>query len=187
MNTFNRLVVLIITGIIIAASIITILLVSQVFPEHWLELRTQELADASVGMKALAIIMSVAVLLVMLALLRLQLTRRDFELVIMPGGASVSIGGETTITGSSVAALAEAAGAEIQGVRFIECEVVNRSVGLAIVCHTTVAMGTNLPEFFSEIKSKIEESVEEMTGLPVSQVDVTAQYDSSRLRRLGVK
>jgi uncharacterized alkaline shock family protein YloU len=187
MNAFNRLVVLTIAVVIMAASVIAILVVSQALPEDWIELRTQELADASVGVKALAIIISVGVVLTMLALLRFQFVRRDYELVIMPGGASVSIGGETTISSRSVAALAEAAGAEVQGVRDIECDVVNRNVGLAIVCHTTVAMGTNLPEFFSEIKSKIEESVEEMTGLPVSQVDVIAQYEPSRFRRLGVK
>jgi uncharacterized alkaline shock family protein YloU len=184
----NRGLVLLLAILLAAAAVTAVLVTTSVVPDSWLDWQARELSDAGSGTKAVAIAVSVGIVLGMIMLLRLEfMEERDNRLHIKAIEDNVEEKGETTIGSRSIEALAENAGCEIRGVRNIHCGVVDGVDGLILSCRSTVAMGSNLPEVMGETRSRIKDSVEQLTGLPVARIDVETRYDSAKTKRVGVR
>lgn len=56
--------------------------------------------------------------------------------------------------------------------------------GLVISCQARVSLASNVPEVCAGLQSSVKEAVEELTGLPVAQVNVRTKYESTDARHL---
>ena len=189
MSVLNRGIVILLALGIIAVAVITVLVATDVmspgdFPEEWFEPQIQEVADTEGCEKAAVIAVAVVVALILLVVLRFELVprHRDIRLLISSTGEGVS-----TISQDSVCALAESIGASIHSVSDIRCDVIPQQGAIIISCHASVTMGTNLAELCQELQADIKRLVEQLTGLPVSRVDVRTKYEPAKSKRLAVR
>lgn len=187
MHIFNRVVVVIVGLVILAAAVITLLVATgasapDIVP--WFESQLQRVADATGGGAAAIIAVSVIIALGMVALVFFELRplRRPVPLLI-----SSTEQGIATIDKESVCVLAERTAATVTNVHDVKCSVGERAGGLRISCLASVALGSNIPEVSAELQSKIKEAVERLTGLPVAQVDVKTKYEPLEAKRLAVR
>lgn len=58
---------------------------------------------------------------------------------------------------------------------------------MLISCRASLALGTNIVEMGADLRSKIKEVVEQLTGLPVAQVDIRTKYESREAKPLAVR
>lgn len=189
MSVFNRVVVVIIALAVAAGAIITVLVTAGAItpgalPYNWFESSLQRAADATSGSAAAIIVVSIAVVLGMIVLLVFEvrpLRRRALLLI------SSKNEGITTIDKESVRVLAERTAAAGDYVRDAECDVDEIVGGLFISCRAKLSMGCNVPEASAEVQSKVKEAVEQFAGLPVAQVNVKAEYESSGAKQLLVR
>ncbi|MBE0480891.1 MAG: alkaline shock response membrane anchor protein AmaP [Dehalococcoidia bacterium] len=187
MNTFNRIVVIILALVFLAAAIITLLVTFEVLapdflPAGWFESQLESAAGATGGL--LAAIIAAAVVL---ALLMLALLLREF----MPSGERrremMVVGsteeGEVAVDQQSVRMLAEKSAASSRNVRDVTCDVNETRGGLIVSCNAALAPGTNMQEFSDEAKGRIKEAVEQGTGMEVVKVNLRSRYESGGGRR----
>jgi hypothetical protein len=189
MNFFNRTVVILLTLAIGGAAVVTVLIVAGTLglnnlPGGWFEPQIQWLADASGGLKALVVAVSVFVALSMLLLCVAELRVRGREVRFL---ISSQEEGRATVTRSSVRSLVQHVGKGIRSINDIECRVGEKDNGLAIVCTAWVAMGANLPELSSQLRSDVKKLGEELTGLPVKHIDLNFRYERAKSQRLAVR
>ena len=189
MDALNRGLAVLLMLAIIAAGVVTVLIAAEAvapddLPEGALQPQAQDLVEASGGVTAIVITISVVAALLMLILLRYELlpSRRERRLVISSGEA-----GEATITQDSVAALAEHLDPGIREVKDIRCRVIVENTGVAIKSKAIVTMGANLPELCPEIQADITRRVEEYTGLRVVDVHPDTRYDRARPKHVRVR
>jgi uncharacterized alkaline shock family protein YloU len=189
MDALNRGIAILVILAIAAAGVMTVLIAAEAvgpedLTEGLLQPQAQDLAGASGGAKAVVFIISAAVALFMLNLLRLELmsAKRERRLVIGSGAE-----GETTVTQDSVAALAEHLDPSLREVKSIRCRVIVRDTGITIKCRSTVAMGANLPQLCQEMQSDIKKRVQEFTGLAVIDVVVDAKYARTEAKHVMVR
>jgi uncharacterized alkaline shock family protein YloU len=189
MSIPNRVIVVIIALVVLAGAVITCLVASHVsmpdiLPYGWFESQLQRVADASGGTIAGIIAISVAIALGMIVILL-------FEFIPLSKPATLLISstekGITTIDVDSVCILAEHTGATIRDVRDVKSKIRESAAGLLISCRTSVALGSNLLELEAESRSRISETVEQLTGLPVAQVDIKIKYESRKAKQLAVR
>jgi uncharacterized alkaline shock family protein YloU/type IV secretory pathway VirB2 component (pilin) len=189
MSILNRVIVVVIALVILAGAVITCLVASHVstpdiLPYGWVESQLQRVADANRGTVAGIITISVVIALGMIVILL-------FEFIPLSKPATLLISstekGVTTIDVDSVCILAEHAGATIHDVRDVKSKVRESAGGLLISCRTSVALGSNLLELEAESRSRIRETVEQLTGLPVAQVDIKIKYESRKAKQLAVR
>ena len=189
MNVFNRTVVILLALAIGGSAVVTVLVVAGTLglnnlPGGWFEPQIQWLADASGGMKALVVTVSVFVALSMLVLVIAELRIRGREVRFL---ISSEDEGTATVTRSSVRSLVRHVGKGIRSINDIECRVGEKDNGLAIVCTASVAMGANLPELGNQLRSDVKRLAEELTGLPVKHVAVNFRYERAKSQRLAVR
>lgn len=189
MSVFNRVVVVVIALVILAGAVITCLVASPVstpdiLPYGWFESQLQRVADANRGTVAGIITISVVIALGMIVILL-------FEFIPLSKPATLLISstekGVTTIDVDSVCMLTEHTGATVPDVRDVKSRVRESPEGLLISCRTSVALGSNLLELEAESRSRISETVEQLTGLPVAQVDIKIKYESRKAKQLAVR
>ncbi len=188
MSAFNRAVVAIVALLVLAGAVILVLVAANAIdpadlPSGWFDRALDRADTATGGTRAAFIAVSLIVALGMLALLVFEVTtvRRPAALLI-----SSDESGITTVDQDSVRILAEKTASAIRAVRTISCDVAEKPGGLAISGQALVALGSNIPEVSTEMKSKIKEAVEQFTGLPVAQVNVKVRYETVEARRLTV-
>ena len=189
MSFFNRTVVILLALAMGGAAVVTVLIVAGTLglnnlPGGWFEPQIQWLADASGGMKAVVITVSVLVALSMLLLSVAELRVRGREVRFL---ISSQDEGTATVTRSSVRSLVQHVGKGIRSINDIECQVGEKDNGLAIVCTASVAMGANLPELGNQLRSDVKRLAEELTGLPVKHVAVNFHYERAKSQRLAVR
>ena len=189
MSVLNRVVVVIICLAILAGAVITLLVATggsepDIMPSGWLESQLQRAADATGGDAAAITAVCVIIALGMIALLVFELSpfRKPVPLLI-----SYTEKGIATIDRESVCLLAEKTAAASQYVRDVECTAKERTGGLVITCLASVALGCNVPELSAELQTNVKQSIEQMTGLPVAQVDVKTKYESVGGKRLALR
>jgi uncharacterized alkaline shock family protein YloU len=189
MNVFNRTVVILLALAIGGAAVVTVLLVAGTLgfnnlPGGWFEPQIEWLADASGGLKALVVTVSVfaALIMLLLAVAELRVRGREARFLI-----SSQDEGTATVTRSSVRSLVQHVGKGIRSINDIECRVGEKDNGLAIVCTASVAMGANLPELGNQLRSDVKRLAEELTGLPVKHVAVNFRYERAKSQRLAVR
>lgn len=188
-SVFNRAIVVIVAVVILAAAVITLLVAAgvvtpDVLPYEWFESQLQTVADATGGSLAAIIAISVIIALGMIVLLFFEFT---------PSGKPVSLvissteNGVITIDVESVCVLAEHTAASARGVHRVRCRVKESAGGLLISCRASLALGSNILEIGADLRSKIKEVVEQLTGLPVEQVDIRTRYEPREAKRLALR
>jgi hypothetical protein len=189
MNFFNRTVVILLALAIGGAAVVTVLVAAGTLgpnnlPAGWFEPQIQWLADASGGMKALVVTVSVFVALSMLVLAVAELRIRGREVRFL---ISSQDEGMATVTKGSVRSLVQHVGKGIRNINDIECRVGEKDNGLAIVCTAWVTMGASLPELSNQLRSDVKRLGEELTGLPVKHIDLNFRYERAKSQRLAVR
>jgi hypothetical protein len=186
---FNKVLAIIVAVGILFGAVITLLVTAGatgpgILPFGWFEGLLQKAASSGGGATAAIISAGVVIALGMIALLFFELMpfRKRVPLLI-----SSNEGGITTIDAHSVCVLAEKTAASIHNVHDIKCRVGAKMGGLVIYCRASVALGSNIPEVGVELQSKVKETVEQLTGLPVAKVDVRTQYEPVEAKRLAVR
>lgn len=186
---FNRVVVVVAAAVILAGAVVTLLVAAgvctpDILPHAWFESQLQRVAEATGASVAGIIAVSVIVALVMLTILFFELVplRKPVSLLI-----SSSEDGVTTIDADSLCVLAEKTVITIHSVHEVDCHLRESMAGLLFFCRVSVTLGTNILEVDPEMRSKIKEAVEELTGLTVAQVNIKLKYKPVDARRLAVR
>ena len=189
MSIFNRVVVVIVGLIILIGAVITLLVANgasapDVLPYGWFQPQLQDVASATGVSIAGIIAVSIVIALGMLIMLFFEFTllRRSVSLLI-----SSTENGVTTIDKNSVCLLAEKTATNIHGMHDIKCNIEESAEGLIFSCRAWVLMGSNIVEVSAESQNKIKETVEQLTGLLVAQVNINFKYKSAEAKRLSVR
>ena len=184
---FNRVAVVIVALLILAGAVITSLVASgastpDILP--YFEAQLQVVADATGGTTVSIIVISILVALAMLAILIVELDplREPRPLLV-----SSTEEGVITIDLNSICVLAEKTASLIHNVQHVKCYTKETSGGLLISCRSSVLLGTNLVEVGTELQSSIKETVEQLTGLSVANVDIKIKYQPVDARHLAVR
>ena len=189
MSIFNRVVVVVIALAILAGAVITFLVSAgvvtpDILPYAWLEPQLQSVSDATDGRAGNIIAITVVVALGMIVILLSEFIPLNKPATLLINSTDKGI---STIDVDSVCILAEHTGATIRDVRDVKSSVRESAEGLLISCRTSVALGSNLLELEAETRTRISETVEQLTGLPVAQVDIKIKYESKKAKQLSVR
>ena len=189
MDILNRFIIVVAAIVVIAGAIMTVLVASEAAdPDFlfsgWFDSQFQEAADSSGGEVAAIITTCIAIALATAVLLIYEIIpmRRPVKYLI---GSSEQ--GISTIDRDSIRELVESTAMSFQNVRDVRCKVVKSTGGLIISCRSQLSLGTNLSEITSELQSKIKNTVEELTGLTVLQINVKSKYESGRTKHTALR
>ena len=187
-SVFNRLLVILAALAILAGAVITIGVAAQAWPPDilygWFAPQLQTAAEGSSGVRiaviSLACIAGVGMVALLIAeVLPLRTT--------MLHTLSVTDKGTATIENESLCLLAERTGETVHSVNDVQCFIREREAGLIIRCDARVALGANLLEINPELKSKVQEAIEQLTGLAVSRVDVKFRFQADKRGHVSVR
>lgn len=187
-SAVNRIVVIVIALSILALAVVTIGVALQAWPTTvllgWFQPELQLAADADSGTKAAILALSLITAFGMVALLLLEVTplKNNATHVL-----STTEKGIATIEDESLCLLAEKTGESVHGVSQVRCFIRDQQEGLLIKTRATVALGSNLLEVNPEMKTKIRESVQQLTGLPVAKVDIKFKFHSDKRSHVSVR
>jgi len=189
MSAHNRVVIMIVTLVVVGCATTTVLITvgaiaPEVIPIAWFEAQAQDIASASGGIQFATVAMAIVIAFVMLMLMRLNTANHHKSVCLLIGSTEE---GAATITQDSVRVLAETVGRSIHNVSNMKCTVTEKDGKLLIKCNVLIAMGTNLPDLCNELRTCIRVTVQEFTGLPVLQVNMSAQYESPKAKRLSIR
>ena len=201
MNSLNRLIVVLFAAVLIAGSLVTILVASEALDpdflpggdesiagDAWFEPQLQGLVDAGDGEKTAAITLSIIVAIVMTGLVLVELipSRRRESLQI-----ASTMQGLSTIDASSIELLAERTGLSNRSVTSLKCRIrVKGKSGtgparIIINCYPKLILGSNVQEVRDDLQARIAQSVQQLTGLTVLQVNVVrVRYERGETSRL---
>ena len=187
-SVFNRMLAVLAALVVLAGAVITIGVAIQAWPADilmgWFQPQLQTAAEAP-GATRLAVVALAAIAAVgMLALLIAEMVPLRENIV---HTLSVTDKGTATIENDSLCLLAERTAETVHGVRDVRCLVRERQEGLKIMCHADLALGSNLLEINPEMKSKVREALQQLTGLTVARVDVKYKYQSDRRGHVSVR
>jgi len=187
-SAFNRFVVTMAALVLLAGAVITIGVAAQAWPPDllvgWFQPQLEIAADATGGTRVAIVALSVVVVVGMLALLITEIVPLRMTQV---HTLSTSDRGTSTIENDSLCLLAERTAEAIHGVNDVQCFVREEEPGLHVLCRAQVILGTNLLEVSPEMRVKVREALQQLTGLAVSQVDVRFKYHSDKRGRVAVR
>lgn len=205
MNTFNRILLILICVIVLAGAIL-VLLVSTgavspalLFGENVL-LCLQNAGEVSGTARVVNIIVSAAVGLVMVLLIVFEIAlsvKRPAPLVIgtsddivLPAGKTLSKQdiliinttekGTTSIDVQSLCDLVENVAETAKGVHRFDCKIGKCPEGLLLYCRALIALGSNAVEVADKSRKRTIEAVEQLTELKVKEVDIKIVYDKAK-------
>ncbi len=189
MSIFNRFVVAIVALALLVAAVITCLVAAgvstpDILPYRWVESQLQAVADAPVSVVAGIMVVSIIIALTMIAILSFELLPSHKPVALL---INTTDNGITTIDASSICVLTEHTSAALHNVHDVKSRVTEKKEGLHISCRPSVTLGSNLLELETELRRTIKETVEELTGLSVAQVDIKLKYESGGSKRLAVR
>lgn len=176
--------------VVLVGAVITTLVAVEVADEDvlfsgWFESQFEEVADSSGGEVAAVIAVSIAIALGMIVLLILESIPLNKPVLFLLGSTEHGV---TTIERDSIRELAENTALSFRNVRDVSCKVVKNAEDVMVIsCRASLALGTNMPEMTAELQSKIKDSVEELTGLTVLQVNVKSKYESGRTKHMALR
>ena len=187
-SVFNRLVVIVVALAILAGAIITIGAATHAWPPEvlggWLgpQLARASAAPAStrVGITAIGVVIAAA----MIGLLMVELVPNRASIV---HTLSVTQEGTASIENESLCLLAERTGETVHGVQDMQCYIRERNGNLTVRGRAVVSLGANLLEVNPELKSKIRDSIEQLTGLSVETVNIKFKYHADKRGRVSVR
>jgi len=187
-SVFNRLVVIAVALAILAGAVVTIGVATQIWPPTvlggWFLSYLSTAASEPIGIRvaiialaSIAAVGSIALLLAEMLPLRTNLVHT----------LSVTEKGTATIENDSLCLLAERTGETVHGVNDVRCLIRERDQGLLIKCDARVALGANLLEINPEMKSKVREALQQLTGLTVSRVDIKFRFQADKRGHVSVR
>lgn len=187
-SVFNRIVVILGALAILAGAVTTIGVAAQVWPPYillgWFQPQLQLASEATTASRVAIISLSVVAAVGMLALLMAELIPLRTSVVHV---LSTTDKGVATIENQSLCLLAERTGETVHGVNDVDCFIRDGNDGLLIKGRATVALGANLLEINPEMKSKVRDTIQQLTGLPVARVDIKFKYHSDKRSRVSVR
>jgi len=187
-SVFNRLLVILVALAILAGAIVTIGVAAQAWPPDvmygWfapqLKLVAEEATGVRIAIISLACIAGVGMIALLIGeVLPLRTT--------MLHTLSVTDKGTATIENESLCLLAERTGETVHGVNDVQCLIRERNEGLIIKCDARVALGANLLEINPEMKSKVHEAIQQLTGLSVARVDIKFRFQADKRGHVSVR
>lgn len=189
MSVLNRIIVSMVALVLAAISIIGILVTvnavsPDVMPTDWFDVPFERAADTTGGKEVAIIVVCVLIALLMVGLLFAELIRLKKHVIV---NISSTEAGIVTVDRDSIILLAEKTALGAHNVSVATCNVVETGLGLIISCRAYVALGSSIPDVSKEVQEKIREAVEQLTGLTVSEVNVTTRYAKAETKRLAVR
>lgn len=178
-NVFNRILLLVLGALALAAGVIALLLVTPVIhpadvsPGGFLKDFWHGIANLSGGSAITAVIVSILLALAGLALIVVELLpgpREAPTYVVRKDGL-----GTVTVARKSVRQVVQYEAAQIPGVREVRPEVRNGADGIHITAHATLAPDSVAPAIGEQLQVSIKEAVQRHIGLPVAEVQVHTQ------------
>ncbi len=187
-SVFNRLLAIVAALAILAGAVITIGVAVQAWPADvlmgWFQPQLQTVSDAPGATRIAIVAMAAIAVFGMLALLLAEVLPLREDVV---HTLSVTEKGTATIENDSLCLLAERTGETVHGVRDVRCMIQERQDGLRIRCHANVALGANLLEINPEMKTKVREAMQQLTGLTVAKVDIKYKYQVDKRGHVSVR
>lgn len=187
-SAFNRILAILAALALLAGAVVTIGVAVDAWPPNillgWFQPQLQLVNDAPGTMRAAIIAMGVIAAVGMLALLLAEILPLRENMV---HTLSVTDKGTATIENDSLCLLAERTGETVHGVKDVRCMIRGREDGLRVRCNTSVALGANLLEVNPEMKAKVREALQQLTGLQVATVDIKYKYQSDRRGHVSVR
>ncbi len=187
-SLFNRILAILVTLAVLIGAVVTIGVAIQAWPtdilQGWFEPQLQMVSDAPGTTRVAIIAMAVIAAVGMIALLLAEILPLRESVV---HTLSVTEKGIATIENDSLCLLAERTGETIHGVRDVRCYVRERQDGLRVHCNAHVALGANLLEINPEMKTKVRETIQQLTGMPVARVDVKYKYHPDKRGHVSVR
>jgi hypothetical protein len=178
MNLFNRLVVIVLDLLLIAASVLTALAAAfpgpafayarhSAFTAAWFALLpARPLERGGVIAGAVALCFSGVVLLFM------ELRERKVgEELLLHSHAH----GDVVVRTDSVRRLAEYVAGQLPNVREVQSRVVPTAQGLRLHCRVAVDPSASVPDLARDLQAKVSAAVEQHLGRPVEKISVAAQ------------
>ncbi len=187
-SVFNRIVVILGALAILAGAVVTIGVATQVWPPYilagWFQSQLQLASEATTASRVAIISLSAVAAVGMLALLLAEVVPLRTSVVHV---LSTTDKGVATIENQSLCLLAERTGETVHGVNDVDCFIRDGDDGLLIKCRAVIALGANLLEINPELKSKVHDAIQQLTGLPVARVDIKFKYHSDKRSRVSVR
>jgi len=187
-SVFNRLLATVVALAILAAAVITIGVAAHIWPVDmllgWFEPQLRLAAEASAATRVSIIAMGTVTVVGMLALLLAEILPLREDAV---HTLSVTEMGTATIENESLCLLAERTGETIRDVRDVRCLIRDSPDGVRVRCKVNVSLGANLLEVTPEMKSRVRDALQQLTGLAVSRVDIKYTYQSDKRRHVSVQ
>jgi hypothetical protein len=197
MNTFNRILLIVIGIVVLAGALLVLLAVTGVIP-HYLPF-LKNIATTGTG-RIVNIAVSAVVALAMVILIVIETTstlKKTAPLVIgmsddisLPANKTLNRQdilvisemekGMTTIDIQSICDLVENVGVTVRSVHRFDCKVGRCPAGLMLYCRALVALGSDVVEIADRSRKRVIESVEQLTGLAVDTVDIKVIYDKAK-------
>lgn len=190
MNVFNRVIVVVAALLVLISAVITALVAIEVSDPDvvfsgWFESQLEEVADSNGGDVTGIVAASITIALGMAVLLVFELIPMRKPVLFLLSSTEHGI---ATIERDSIRELAENTALSFRNVRDANCRVVKNAEYLMVIsCRATLALGTNMPEVTAELQAKIKESVEELTGLTVLQINVKSKYESGQTKHMALR
>ena len=187
-SIFNRLLAIVAALAILAGAVVTIGVAIQAWPSDilmgWFQPQLQTAAEAPGGTRIAIVAMGAIAAVGMLALLLAEILPLREDIV---HTLSITDKGTATIENESLCLLAERTGETVHDVRDVRCMIQERQDGLKVRCMADVALGANLLEIDPEMKTKVREALQQLTGLTVARVDIKYKYQSDKRRHVSVR
>jgi len=187
MNALNRAIAMILVLMVaVVAVVVSFVAVGATgagsIASGWLEPQLEDVAGASDSARAAIVAATIAIVMGMLLILRLEIVpyRRAVRLPLNPSRDVMALAaeGEASVTRDSICSLSENIARSVHSVRGAKCKVRFEESELHIICQATIAMGSNVPDLCGALQYNIKKTVEELTGLPIREIEVRTSYES---------
>ena len=210
MDYWNRIAVALVAALVIIAAVVIVLVTAEaVDPDFlpgteggaWFFQQFNTLSNYGGGGKGASIGISLGVAVTMLGILVIELRtlrRRDVLLpisstpyVAAEGDSQAQAAGVVNIEASSIRLLAERTGIVNRHVQTLRCRLAVRSrppsgpASIVIGCYPRLEMGSDVREVGIDLRVRIQDAVERLTGLRVIEVNVVrVRYSKNDENRL---
>ena len=187
-SVFNRLLVILAALAILAGAVVTIGVAAQAWPPEilygWFAPQLKLAAESATGVRVAIIALGCIAGVGMFALLIAELLPLRTTML---HTLSVTDQGTATIENESLCLLAERTGETVHGVNDVQCFIRERDEGLIVKCDARVALGANLLEVNPEMKAKVQEAIQQLTGLAVDRVDIKFRFQADKRGHVSVR
>jgi hypothetical protein len=183
-DAFNRVAMLALAVLAFVCAVVCILVMADAIgprtaPAGWLRdgLRSLDAETGDDKTMAIAIAAVVAAGSLLLAALELRpLWHKERYVMVDAGGESFAL------NPTAIEHIVEREGTRVRGVQAVRPQLKRNGSGLEIDVDATIQPATALPDTGETLQTRVRQAVEQMTGLPVSHVNVRLKHSTDRPR-----